>query len=141
MQQITSKDNFMRKKYYICTTAITFTYNAEDSYVGVFAYVGASGTVQNLNVTANITKGSYQVAGIAGKNEGTITNCTVSGTVKSTISTSNANNVGGIVGYNFGTVIKCTNNATVSGKSYAGGIVGYNNRDNNSQAFVINCPQ
>lgn len=113
---------------------INFTYSTANSHVGLFAYIYSGGHVHDLNVVANITNATYQTGAVAGCNAGTVSNCSVSGTV-----TSNSNYVGGIVGYNFGTVEGCQNSAKVTGVSKVGGIVGYNNRDNDTQAFVSDC--
>ena len=119
---------------------IQFTYSAEDSYIGVFAYIYAGGHVHHLNVAANITKGSYQIGGVAGRNDGTVSYCNVSGTVTSSLVNNNDKQVGGIVGYNRGTVEGCHNSATVSGDNVVGGIVGYNNKDTEVPVAVVkNC--
>jgi hypothetical protein len=103
-------------------TGLTIT--ASSSYQGLFGYIGASGTVKNMNVTGTVTQngsGTASTGGIAGENEGTIDNCTFSGTVNGG---SNNDQVGGITGQNNGTVINCRNNATVSGRNQVGGIAG-----------------
>ena len=80
-------------------------------YIGLFAQLSSSATVKNLNLSNceiryNNTFDS-SVGGIAGRNYGTIENCTVTGIVSNY---GNHYNVGGIVGENLGTgkVINCT---------------------------------
>ena len=80
-------------------------------YIGLFAQLSSSATVKNLNLSNceiryNNTFDS-SVGGIAGRNYGTIENCTVTGIVSNF---GNLYNVGGIVGENLGTgkVINCT---------------------------------
>ena len=83
------------------------------------------GSVENLSIdNAQITaRGDAGKAGIvAGTNEGSISNVTVSGVVAPEY----YSNVGGLVGYNnCGRIVNCTNSATVRGANQIGGIVGY----------------
>ena len=69
-------------------------------------------------------KGTERAGGVAGWSNGTIENCSVSGSVISTGSNSDA---GGVVGDNSsgGTVTACYSTGAVTG-SYAGGVVGWN---------------
>ena len=99
-----------------------------------YGFVGYNcGTIKNLNLTdvnisiTGITKDVY-VGGICGYNwEGVIDNCVVEGTISvSNHSGSYDSSVGGIAGAaitNPG-ITNCTNNASVTGNTYAGGIVG-----------------
>jgi hypothetical protein len=89
-------------------------------YQGFVGYIG-SGTVSNLGLTSVNITGVYRTGGIAGGNDGTISDCYCSGSVT-------ANNEfgwgGGIVGYINGTVTQCYFNGTVSGTgSMFGGVV------------------
>lgn len=79
-------------------------------------------------VDADIAAGSY-TGGVCGYNNGSITGC------YSTASVKGASYTGGICGYNdaAGTVSICYNTGTVSGKKYVGGICGYNKNT------TINC--
>ena len=109
-------------------TNLTIT-GTSTSYTGIFGFIGATGTVKNMNVTGTITQGtgaSAYTGGIAGVNNGTIDNCSFSGTVNG--GTTN-DDVGGIAGRNNnnGTIINSRSTATVSGKSSVGGIAGSNN--------------
>jgi hypothetical protein len=95
-------------------------------YTGLFGYIGAGGTVKNMNVTGTVTTtANDRTGGIAGANEGTIDNCVFNGTVRGNTSGSTTSDwVGGIVGRNNGTVINSRNNATVTGGLQVGGIAG-----------------
>ena len=98
------------------------------SNVGLFACVGAGGTVKNVNIADSYVSGSENVGLLCGANGGTtynggtIVNCTVSGTVKGSY------RIGGVCGRNIlGTVQNCTSNAAVTGTGdYTGGICGEN---------------
>ncbi|MDD3340377.1 MAG: hypothetical protein PHS82_16175 [Lachnospiraceae bacterium] len=95
---------------------------------GLFGYLSSetgSATVKNLDVECDISGDSGLTGGVAGVAIlATIENCTVSGTMSTTATTSVASYVmiGGIVGYGIADVTSCTNNASVTGDMYAGGI-------------------
>ncbi len=118
---------------------------------GLFGFIGASGTVKNVNLHSSIIQGKKYVGGIAGDNMGIIQNCSsianqITGTssvggiagrnnnnaatVESSYSSSQVNGgtqVGGAVGtINYGLVRQCwsTGNVIASG-DHAGGICGY----------------
>ncbi len=96
----------------------------EEYYVGLIGGLGSNGKVQNLMLdNVNITGFDY-VGGVVGTNNGgTVTDCSVSGSV------SGSYIVGGVVGYNFnGSVTDCYHaSGSVSGSgNYVGGVVGYN---------------
>ena len=101
----------------------------DDDGQGFFRNIGRDGTVKNLTVAGSV-KGRINTGGIAGSNEGTVTNCNnqveVTGTDGST---------GGIVGSNGvqGTLVACTNTGTVNGTDNTGGIAGSN------EGTVTNC--
>ncbi len=90
--------------------------------IGLFGTL--NGTVKDLAIEdVSITaSGDAGYAGaVAGTNNGTIENVTVSGVVKPTY----YNYVGGLVGWNnCGKLINCTNNANVLGMDSVGGIAG-----------------
>ena len=133
-------------------------------YVGLFACVGAGGTVKNVNIADSYVFGKENVGLLCGANGGTIVNCTVSGTVKGSYRiggvcgrnilgtvqncTSNAavtgtgDYTGGICGENQGgTITDCSNTGTVSGNQVVGGICGYNypKSDTKTNAQIISC--
>ncbi len=91
---------------------------------GLFRYIQPSGTVRDLHVSGAIapTGRKNTLGGLAGENQGTITNCSFSGTV------SGADSIGGLVGINEaqGQLINCTFSGSVTGEHYAGGIAGQN---------------
>ena len=62
--------------------------------------------------------GVYNVGGIAGVNNGTITGCSFEGSIDLN------KNVGGIAGVNEGRIESCTNRASVKGEENTGGIAG-----------------
>lgn len=101
---------------------------------GFFDKIEINGVVKNLNLEdVEITKSGC--GAIARESSGTITACSVSGSVEGS-SNSTTQGVGGIVGRNNeGTVSGCSMEGTVTNSGmYAGGIVGYNYGGN-----VIDC--
>ena len=96
---------------------------AGPTYLGLFGSVRSGAEVKNLNIVdANIVGTLGLIGGIAGKNCGDISFCSVSGTV------SGLTTVGGIVGQNTGysTVSDCRNDSNIEGNDSIGGIVGEN---------------
>ena len=91
---------------------------------GLFRYIQPSGAVRDLNVTGSIspTDRKNTLGGLAGENQGTITNCSFFGAV------SGADSIGGIAGINEaqGQIINCTFSGAVTGEHYVGGIAGQN---------------
>ena len=89
--------------------------------VGLFGYIGTSGTVDSICVSGNV-RGQNNVGAIAGQSNGAITNCCNMADV-----TANAN-VGGIVGTSRGTISNCHNTGNISAvlgnANHAGGIAG-----------------
>ena len=99
---------------------------------GLFAICASGGTIRNLNVetvSGKTVYGAEYSGGIAGRNAGTIEECTVRGDVS-------GNYAGGITGKNTGMIEQCTINGTVSGSEYAGGIVGSNSGSVSNCRFV-----
>ena len=130
-------------------TISNLTITPSGSHIGLFGYIGTSGTVRNLGlIDPNINGPSY-VGGIAGYNSGTISNCyntggisgssyvggiaggNNSGTITNCYNTGDIsatnNYAGGIAGYNSGTISNCYNTGGISGSSSVGGITGWNN--------------
>ena len=104
-------------------TGLTITTN--DQYAGLFGYLGnfgKFGTVKNvvmdgIQITCNHRSG--YAGGVAGYSRGTIENCSVSGSVSSTVS------VGGVVGaQRDGSITGCSSSATVKGTIKVGGVAG-----------------
>ncbi|MFZ7102469.1 MAG: putative Ig domain-containing protein [Peptococcaceae bacterium] len=93
-------------------------------YQGLFGYVGANTTIQNLGLTESYIGGKSYVGGICGCSlTSRIINCSVSATV-----TGSGNYVGGVCGYNNinCAIQNCDNTGTITGPGYTGGISGIN---------------
>ena len=101
----------------------------DDNGQGFFRNIDRESTVKNLTVAGSV-KGNYNTGGIAGSNNGTVTNCNNQVEVTGT-----NNSTGGIVGSNIGqgTLVACTNTGTVNGTNSTGGIAGSNS------GTVTNC--
>ena len=108
---------------------------------GVFRYIGSNGTVKNVILANSILKGNANVGGIAGRNNGILTNCRIEGSVEILpINLNNSHYHGGITGENIGTVSGCISAAIVDRDGmpnvhYYGGIVG----ENSSTGTVKDC--
>lgn len=91
---------------------------------GLFGVLQETGVVKNLNVSGDVSPSGDAdvVGGIAGEKNGTIENCTYTGSV------SGKQNTGGIAGINgtTGNIKKCNVSGTISGENMTGGIAGYN---------------
>ncbi|MGA2914584.1 MAG: GLUG motif-containing protein [Sedimentisphaerales bacterium] len=89
---------------------------------GLFGYIGLNGIVRNVWLEGINIKSNCYVGGIAGRNEGIIQNCHVSGIIEC------EETGGGITGYCFGTssqIRSCSFKGRVSGTyGIVGGIVG-----------------
>ena len=110
------------------------TITTNDEGVGLFGYLGKAGTVKNVvmegvQITSNQIYGG-SIGGVAGYSEGTIENCSVSGSVSGTVY------VGGVVGAQWeGSITGCSSSATVKGTVYVGGVTG----QTNSSATLTAC--
>lgn len=91
--------------------------------VALFGDIGGAGKVMNLQLKDVTYKGSTAMGGIAHGNNGTITACSVTGTLTNT---TNNGAVGGIAAINYGTITACWFNGTITGGSYVGGIAVFN---------------
>ncbi len=103
------------------------------SEVGLFAQVGSGGVVENIGLAGgSVTDANaFGLGGLAGYNEGTITNSYETGAVTSG-SGGMGSEAGGLVGYNYGTISRSYATGAVSdgtgfGGNLLGGLVGYNN--------------
>lgn len=126
------------------------------SYAGLFGYIGPGGSVSGLTVEGSIVVDStinqdpnapsqpIFVGGIAGWNEGRISDSAFLGFVSATTNSQLPAFAGGIAGYNQdGIIANCYTTGDVSATSphalaSAGGIVGYNCADSGS-ASILNC--
>ena len=112
-------------------TGLTFTTN--DEYAGLFGWLNRAGTVKNVvmegvQITSNRSSGF--AGGVAGYSDGTIENCSVSGSVSGTVY------VGGVVGAQWeGSITGCSSSATVKGTVDVGGVAG----QTNSSATLTAC--
>ena len=101
------------------------TVTTNDQFVGLFGSIGNAGTVKNVmmegvQITKNHSSGF--AGGVAGYSDGTIENCSVSGSVSGTVY------VGGVVGAQWnGSITGCSSSATVKGTVYVGGVAGQTN--------------
>ncbi len=91
------------------------------SDVGLFGK--NNGTIENLKVSGSIS-GNNNVGVLAGYSNGTITNCISSGSAANI----SGGNTGGLIGTNEGTVTTSGSTAVVSGNSNVGGLIGNNAR-------------
>ena len=91
--------------------------------VALFNNIGGAGKVMNLQLKDVTYNGSTAMGGIAHGNSGTITACSVTGTLTTT---SNTADVGGIAASNLGTITACWFNGTITGGGKVGGIAGIN---------------
>lgn len=109
------------------------TVTTNDQFVGLFGSIGNAGTVKNVmmegvQITKNHSSGF--AGGVAGYSDGTIENCSVSGSVSGTVY------VGGVVGAQWeGSITGCSSSATVKGTVYVGGVTG----QTNSSATLTAC--
>ena len=98
------------------------TVTTNDQFVGLFGSIGYAGTVKNVmmedvQITSNPSSGF--AGGVAGFSDGTIENCSVSGSISGTVS------VGGVVGVQRDHPITgCSSSATVKGTINVGGVAG-----------------
>lgn len=109
-----------------------------DSHLGLFGHCRPKATLTHLTLKAVDVNGTESyIAGLIGYNEGTISSCSISGTV------CGDDGIGGLVGWNAGLIISGHSTATVSGiggqnddssstwrwdsgNDCVGGLVGYN---------------
>ena len=109
------------------------TVTTNDQFVGLFGSIGYAGTVKNVmmedvQITSNRSSGF--AGGVAGYSDGTIENCSVSGSVSGTVY------VGGVAGAQWnGSITGCSSSATVKGTVYVGGVAG----DTNAGATLTAC--
>ena len=109
------------------------TITTNDELVGLFGCLNRAGTVKNVvmegvQITSNRSLGF--AGGVAGYSDGTIENCSVSGSVSGTVY------VGGVVGDQIGgSITGCSSSATVKGTVDVGGVAG----QTNSSATLTAC--
>ena len=105
-------------------TVSGFSFTEKGSDQGFIRYLQAGAVVRDLTLEGTLTPGGSKssLGLIAGENSGTISGCTVSGTV------TGDEDVGGIAGRNTvtGRITGCVSQASVTGELHTGGIAGYN---------------
>ena len=93
----------------------------DESCVGLFGVLDIVGAVENVGVVNGNVTGDDNVAGLVGRNDGTVSNSCCTGDVTGNL------NVGSLAGYNFfGTVTDSYSSGSVTGQSNVGGLVGWN---------------
>lgn len=115
----------------ISNLAITKENLSYDDDCGMFGYVGANATIKNLtlenvslNVSANETNFDVAIGALAGSNQGTISNCNVSGNISTN---SQMYYIGGVIGRMASGVIQyCHSSTSIQGgnSTYVGGVLG-----------------
>lgn len=120
-----------------------------DFGASLFLNISETGLIQNVNITnasiAIYENNTLRAGGIACKNHGIISDCSLEGLVSakhSGIDIDGNYYVGGIVAYNYGKIINCTHYGDVEAlpsleslfyEVYAGGLAGYN------EGIIVNC--
>ena len=105
-----------------------------NSFIGLFGCIGSNGSVKNLGIE-NCDVNDYScIGGLAGENDGNISNCYVTGTVSGyavdppRFINRSSYNVGGLVGYNHnGSISNCSTSILMPwdrSASFVGGLVG-----------------
>ncbi|MBR6060916.1 MAG: hypothetical protein IKP67_02470 [Spirochaetales bacterium] len=123
-----SKSLFAVNSGWIKNFTAAYKYAIDNSYIYIDDDASVArtnnGIISGITISTNIngTTSSENVGGICAVNNGTVTDCKVSGKVSNIY----AVNVGGIAGNNTDVVTKCTASGTVSGLQNVGGIAGRN---------------
>ena len=118
-------------------------YNTETFYSGLFSVIGSTGSVKNLTLDNASVSGTNYVGIVAGWSLGSITDCTVSGTVTHIAANGYKVFVGGIAGRAEENVDGCSAavDLTVTEAQvevYVGGIVGYlSSSDSSSSPLTL----
>lgn len=100
--------------------------NNANLYQGLFGYT-SSGTIKNVGIVNGYIKGTRTVGGVVGENNGTISDCYNTATVRGTEINPHVvtlDGVGGIAGRANNTITNCSNTGSVSAAQEVGGIVG-----------------
>jgi len=102
------------------TISNLFINRPSTDYQGLFGYIDVSSEIKNLGVVGVNVTGEYNVGGLVGANDGSVSNSYSTGSV------SGNNNVGCLAGCNDGNVSKSYASGSVSGNENVGGLVGFN---------------
>ncbi|NLJ77582.1 MAG: hypothetical protein GX325_10065, partial [Peptococcaceae bacterium] len=99
--------------------------NAATDYAGLFGYVGTTGELKDItlnNIDIDVNRANARVGGLAGASLGTISGCSIAGTIKG----SGAGGIaGGLAGVCAGTITNSSNAANVTAVNYVGGLTGH----------------
>jgi hypothetical protein len=110
----------------------------EQTYIGLFGYIGVGGQVKNLGVTNFYRPETWDscMGAIAGYNAGSLTNCFATGAINGGYYVVS---VGGLVGRNNGNIINCCSsvNINVCNCEYSGGSGGLAG-GNDSNGYISN---
>ena len=108
---------------------------SEDA-AALFHNINGDGKVMNLQLKNVTYDGVTAMGGIANLNSGTITACSVTGTLTNT---TNNGEVGGIAATNLGNITACWFSGTISGGSRLGGIAGSNTNAGSYNGKITAC--
>jgi hypothetical protein len=104
------------------------------NYQGLFGYIGTGGVVKNVKLYDVAIIARQFVGGIAGANDGVVSNYCSTGTIYAS-----NQSTGGLIGINgtdsTGSIDDCYSTCSVSGVSSKGGLVGVNN----FEGTITNC--
>jgi len=102
----------------IADASVHFDFLAE---VGLFGVLAQGARISELSVENVNIGGWWDVGGVVGRNDGTVSNCHSSGSVAGTFV-----DIGGLIGGSWGQVDNSYSGVSVSGGQRAGGLVGTN---------------
>ncbi len=94
--------------------------SGRNSVGGLVGRCYSEASIDNCNATGSVSA-EENGGGLVGAHEGTISECHSTAFVST-----EANNAGGLVGHNWGTIRMSCAHGYVSGKTYVGGLVGFN---------------
>jgi hypothetical protein len=110
-----------------------FTINGgTGSRLGLFGYIGSSGSIKNLGLENCAVSGCYYVGDLAGSSDGSISNCYSTGMASGS---SDSYYIGGLVGSSHGSMSNCSSTGTVSGSSSVGGLTAVVNGSSVSNCY------
>ena len=126
---------------------LTVNMSSDESFVGLFPYIGSSGTVKAITLKGSITgtaeRGDdYFVGGIAGENRGEISGCINRAKITAERADASISVLAGIAGYNYGTIRSCVNTEDITapdGMSAAGIAGSAYGESADNQAHIIYC--
>ncbi len=119
-----------------CTVSNFRCISETESYLGVFGSIGPeiintygttsydpnyAGFVLNLNIKNAEVLAYCCAGGLAGYNNGIVSNCSVTGNMTAVLK-----NAGGLLGYNVGEITNCKTECNVTSEKIAGGLTGCN---------------